>query len=116
MSNEQAAEQHRRHRSRSEADQVAAEYEGSGLSREEFCGRNNILLKTLCRYVTRYRKQEPAGGDSRCWVAVEVAPRNSHGSERGELAVLLSTGRRIEVKRGFDAGTLRQLVAVLEQA
>jgi hypothetical protein len=32
------------------------------------------------------------------------------------LAVLLSTGRRIEVKYGFDAGTLRQLVAVLEQA
>jgi hypothetical protein len=31
------------------------------------------------------------------------------------LAVLLSTGRRIEVKRGFDAATLRQLVAVLEQ-
>jgi hypothetical protein len=30
-------------------------------------------------------------------------------------AVLLSSGRRIEVKRGFDTGTLRQLVAVLEQ-
>jgi hypothetical protein len=28
--------------------------------------------------------------------------------------VLLSGGLRIEVKRGFDAGTLRQLVAVLE--
>ena len=46
------------------------------------------------------------------WVAVEVAGHNGYG---GELAVLLSTGRRIEVKRGFDAGTLRQLVAVLEQ-
>ena len=34
----------------------------------------------------------------------------------GELSVLLSGGRRIEVKRGFDVGTLRQLVAVLEQA
>jgi hypothetical protein len=30
--------------------------------------------------------------------------------------VLLSSGRRIEVKRGFDVGTLRQLVAVLERA
>ena len=63
--------------------------------------------------VTRYRKQTLASGDSQRWVAVGVAPRNSDGSE---LAVLLSTGRRIEVKCGFDAGTLRQLVAVLEQA
>ena len=113
MSSSEAAGKHRRHRSRSEADQIVAEYEGSGLSREEFCSRNDIPLKTLCRYVTRYRKQTLASGDSQRWVAVEVASRNNDG---GELAVLLSTGRRIEVKRGFDAGTLRQLVAVLEQA
>jgi hypothetical protein len=31
------------------------------------------------------------------------------------LTVLLSCGRRIEVNRGFDAGTLRELVVVLEQ-
>ena len=29
---------------------------------------------------------------------------------------VLPGGRRIEVRRGFDVGTLRQLVAVLEQA
>ena len=34
----------------------------------------------------------------------------------GELAVLLPDGRRIEVKRGFDAATLLQLTAVLERA
>jgi len=38
-----------------------------------------------------------------------------HGGSGSELSVLLPGGRRIEVKRGFDAGTLRQLVAVLEQ-
>jgi hypothetical protein len=112
MGKSETAVQHRRHRSRSEADQIAAEYEGSGLSREEFCSRNDIPLKTLCRYVSRYRKQATTGGDTQRWVAVEVAS-HSHG---GELAVLLSTGRRIEVKYGFDAGTLRQLVAALEQA
>ena len=70
-------------------------------------------LKTLNRYVTRYRKQKKDGGGSPRWVAVEVA---GHGGIGSELSVLLAGGRRIEVKRGFDAGTLRQLVAVLEQA
>jgi hypothetical protein len=32
------------------------------------------------------------------------------------LTVLLPGERRIEVNRGFDAGTLRQLITVLEQA
>ena|SRR5487761_2103060 len=104
---------HRRHRSRAEADHLAAEYEGSGLSREEFCRQKDIPFKTLCRYVVRYRKQKSEGKQPQRWVAVEVAGANGGG---GELAVLLTSGRRIEVKRGFDAGTLRQLVAVLEQA
>ena len=107
------ATKHRRHRSRAEADQVAVAYEASGISREEFCRRNDIPLKTLCRYVTRHRKQKTAGGDPPRWVTVEVVPHNNQG---GELAVLLSTGRRIEVRRGFDAGTLRQIVTVLESA
>jgi hypothetical protein len=46
-------------------------------------------------------------------VEVEVSGATS---VRSALTVLLSGGRRIEVNRGFDAGTLRQLVTVLEQA
>jgi hypothetical protein len=103
----------RRRRSRAEADQVVAEYEASGLSQEVFSGQRDIPLKTLARYVTRSRKQKAGSKESRRWVAVEVAGHETGGSE---LAVLLSCGRRIEVKRGFDVGTLRQLVAVLERA
>jgi hypothetical protein len=90
---------------------MAAEYEASGLTREAFCNQRDVRLKTLDRYVTRYRKQRADGSEPQRWVAVEVSAPGGSGSE---LAVLLSTGRRIEVKRGFDAGTLRQLVAVLE--
>jgi len=36
--------------------------------------------------------------------------------KRGELQVCLSTGRKIELRGGFDAQVLRQLVRVLEQA
>ena len=93
-----------------DADQLAAEYEASGLSREEFCSQRDVAMKTLARYVVRYRKQQAAGIEPQRWVAVEVA-----GPRECELSVLLSGGRRIEVKPGFDAGTLRQLVAVLEQ-
>jgi len=110
---EESGRQHRRHRSRAEADEVVAEYEVSGLSREAFCKQKDVPLQTLDRYVTRYRKQQKDGSGTQRWVAVEVAGRN--GSS-GELSVVLSQGRRIEIKRGFDAGTLRQLLAVLEQA
>lgn len=111
--NAESGRQHRRHRSRAEADQLAAEYETSGLTREAFCRQLDLPLKTLARYVTRCRKQRAAGAEPRRWVAVEVAGHDACGAE---LSVLLSGGRRIEVRRGFDAGTLRQLMAVLEQA
>ncbi len=90
---------------------MAAEYEASGLSQEVFGRQRDIPLKTLARYVVRYRKQK-AGLEPPRWVAAEVAVGNTKGDE---LAVLLPGGRRIEVKRGFDSATLRQLVAVLEQ-
>jgi len=91
---------------------LAAEYEASGLTREEFCRHRDVPLKTLCRYVTRYRKQNEKGDQSLRFVEAELAGHTGCG---GELAVLLSSGRRIEVKRGFDTDTLRQLIAVLEQ-
>jgi hypothetical protein len=106
--------QHRRHRNRAEADQLAAEYEASGLSQAEFCQQKDLPLKTLGRYLTRYRKQTARGNEPhqpQRFVAVEVAACRSGGSE---LTVVLHGGLRIEVKSGFDAGTLRQLVTVLE--
>jgi hypothetical protein len=107
----QAAGKHRRHRNRAEADQLAAEYEASGLTREAFCEQRDVPLKTLSRYVARYRR-ETAGASPRL-VRVEVAAPASIGRT---LTVLLAGGRRIEVSRGFDPGTLQQLISVLEQA
>jgi len=52
-----SGKQHRRHRSRAEADQLAAEYEASGLSQAEFCQERDVALKTLARYLARFRKQ-----------------------------------------------------------
>jgi hypothetical protein len=105
--------QHRRHRSRTEADQIAAEYEASGVSQTEFCEQRDLPQKTLARYLARFRKQAAGRGEqstSQRFVAVEVGGLRGGG----ELTVLLSGGLRIEVKRGFDTLTLRQLVAALE--
>jgi hypothetical protein len=109
-----ASGKHRRHRNRAEANQLAAEYEASGLSRAEFCLQRDLPLKTLGRYVTRFRKQptqvnEPPRPPR--FVPVEVAGSRYGGSE---LTVVMPGGLRIEVKRGFDSVTLRQLVSVLE--
>jgi hypothetical protein len=106
--------QHRRHRSRAEADQLVIEYEASGVTHGEFCRQKDLPLKTLARYVSRYRKQTARGNgpnEPQRFVAVEVVASRSGGSE---LTVVLHGGLRIEVKSGFDAGALRQLVAVLE--
>lgn len=103
----------RRHRKRAEADQLASEYEVSGLTREAFCRERDVAVSTLSRYVARYRRQKPEAKLSPRFVRVEVAVPASGGTA---LTVVLAGGRRIEVSRGFDSGTLHQLVTVLEQA
>jgi transposase-like protein len=110
MSEEQVLGRGRR-RSRAEAEQVVAEYEASGLSRQEFCRKHGLALVTLDRYRKRGRQSQEASGSSQ-WVAVELSSGSGRG---GALAVVLLSGRRIEVNRGFDAHTLEELVRVLEQ-
>jgi hypothetical protein len=91
---------------------LAAECEASGLSRQEFCDQRGVPLKTLARYLARLRREKNGNDAAPQWIAVEVAGRKGNS---GELAVVLNGGRRIEVKRGFDADTLRRLVAELER-
>ena len=110
MTERECASGRRRYRSRKEAEQLAAEFEGSGLRQEEFCERNDVSRNALARYVKRYRRREADAGQR--WVGVEVAASGATGSG---LSVALGGGRRIEVGRGFDAATLRQLVTALEQ-
>ena len=92
---------------------MAIECEASGLSQREFCEQRGVPLKTLVRYVARYRREQSRGRQKPRWVAVEVAAKRG---EAAELSIVLAGERRIEVKRGFDAETLRRLVAALEGA
>lgn len=104
----------RRRRSREEADRLAAEWGESGLSQREFSDQREVPLKTLARYCARYRREQSGENERPRWVAVEVAAKC--GDDGAALSVVLTGGRRVEVRRDFDAETLRRLVAALERA
>src|ERR1039458_7984691 len=94
----------RRRRSWQEVEQVVAEYESTGRSRIEFCRERGVALSTLGRYRSRQGRQASAG--SNALLSVEVsgrapAPIAATGSV---MAVVLRSGRRIEVGCGFDTG------------
>lgn len=112
---EQAAEKRRR-RTRAEVEQLAAEFEASGLSQAEFCRNHELPLSTLSRYRNRRVRQGETAGVTR-WVAVEVAGPDQRKSSTGGsgLAVEWARGWRIEIGRGFDPVTLAQLLRVLER-
>jgi hypothetical protein len=95
---------------------LVAEFEASGLNRREFCRTQGVSVWTLSRYVQQ-RRSAQADGVGASLMAVEVRgarPGKESGRDSG-LALALSTGRRIEVDRGFDAATLVQLLGLLER-
>ena len=123
----------RRHRSREEAVRLVMEFEQSGLTRQAFCRKYGLSPATL----DYYRKRRASGASARSVVSpstpslagVTLVPLeiSEHsvtqsviaGNETGNGATLfveLASGRRVGVVGGFDASTLRRLIAVLEQA
>lgn len=114
MGEESSAPVRRRYRSRVEADELAAEFEASGLTQQEFCKRRGVPVKTLARYVRRFRQRPAEAAGRPRWVAVELAESEPAASGSG-LSVVLGGGWRIEIGRGFDEATLRQLVTALER-
>lgn len=116
MTDAQAGESRRR-RSRSEVEQLVAEYEASGLGRVEFCRTHALSLSTLNRYCKRRQAHGEAAGVGP-WVAVELSgsSRATGAGGAAGLTVILSSGRRIDIGRGFDAETLDRLIEQLERA
>jgi len=94
------------------------------LSRLEFCKRNDLTVSTLSRYIRRHGLQKArrqglqkaaTAAERHGLVSVELALPAGNPPDR-ELLVILSSGRRIEVRRGFDADTLEQLIGLLERS
>jgi hypothetical protein len=112
MTERACANGRRRYRSREEAERLAAEFEVSGLTRQEFSKRRDVSVKSLARYLKFFRQWQAEADRTPQWVAVEIAEPDTTPSG---LSVVLGGGRRIEVGRGFDPATLQQLVTALER-
>jgi transposase-like protein len=106
----------RQRRSREEVERLVDEYEASGLGRQEFCKQHGLSLSTLNRHRKRKQVRQEKQTSGRRFIPIEIsAAKQQPSKERcGELLVWLSSGRRIEVRGGFDAKVLEQLVRLLE--
>jgi transposase-like protein len=114
--NENQEVETRKRRSREEVKRLVAEFEASGIRRNEFCRTRGIALSTLQRHLKRHGSGIGRAKIANRLVAVELSgqepKRNSQRSSA--LEVILAGGRRIEVRREFDSATLGRVVKVLE--
>ena len=107
-------------RTRSEVQQLVAEFVSGGMRRSEFCQNRGLSFSTLDRHLKKRRwkrRGKPISSAGRL-VPVELTTRKArtqHESSCG-LAVVLSAGRRIEVHPDFDTSTFERLVGILERA
>lgn len=118
----------RRRRSREEAAQLVREFEQSGQTRQVFCRQHGLSVGTL----DSYRKRSPpvdapvqdavpssSNRPDMTFVPLELVERRAitrqDACDGATLFVELGRGCRIGVVSGFDAATLRRLIAVLEQ-
>ncbi len=117
MSEEQVIAVRHQRRSSAEIRQLVEEFVQSGLRQSEFCRRRGVVLNTLKRYLKQDRKAQKTGTDCGALVAVEVAAAGPARVREPDssLAVVLRSGRRIEVGEHFDSATLARLVTVLER-
>ena len=115
---EEQARRFPRRRSAAEAERLVAEFEASGLSRREFCRARGLSIWTLDGYRKRLQKARRAREGADQFVAVEVSPPKppAEGAAGSGVLLVLASGRRIEVRRGFDSATLEDLVRVLERS
>ena len=93
------------------------------MGRSEFCQSHGMALSTLARHLKKQSGEQrlsgnTIAGESRL-IAVELAAMSASsatGKPYSALAVLLCNGRRVEVRSGFDAATLAELINVLERS
>jgi transposase len=86
------------------------EWRASGLSVRAFCERRGLATPTF--YAWR-RTLERRAAQKAAFVPVQVLA-DALPAQTSALEVVLAEGRTVRVAPGFDAATLRQLLAVLE--
>jgi transposase-like protein len=82
----------------------------SGLGVSAFCRRHGLALNSFYAWRRILAQRDAEQAD---FIPVRLLAED-HSAD-GALEVLLASGRRLRVAPGFDAGTLRQLLSVLEE-
>ena len=113
MTEEQEVRRRRRRRTPAEIQQIVSEFKSGDLTQVEFCRRQDLVLSTLGRYLSRERSSSKASRGG--LVAVELTAKKLGAEQAGcGLSVTVGCERRIVVECNFDAATLQRLVQVLE--
>ena len=103
-------------RSRGQWQLLIGRWERSGQGQQRFCEREGVAVSTFQYWRRRLREEasrsSSAGEETASLVAVEVRAQPSL-SERSGLRLVTPSGIGIEVEHGFDAATLRAVLAVL---
>ena len=108
----------RRQRSAEEVERLVIEFEASGAGVCDFCRDRRLARSVLHRHLQRRRlgKVEPKSPQRLVAVSLIGANRSVDPGVGCALEVVLSSGRRIEVRPNFDSETLERLLHVLEGA
>ena len=86
------------------------EWQASGLSVRAFCQRRGL---TVASFYAWRRVLQRRAAERAAFVPVQVVA-DAVSTRTSALEVVLTDGRTVRVTPGFDAATLRQLLAVLE--
>jgi hypothetical protein len=86
----------------------------SGLSVREFAASNGLLPQRLERWQRQLASAQPS---SATFVEITLSPPGpSVRTSASGFEVVLRSGRVVRVGAGFDAGELRRLLAVVDEA
>ena len=110
----------RKRRTRVEVKELVAEFANSGMRRGEFCQSRGLSLSTLHRHLKRLGRQGPNRRKHPTLVAGDLVQVEVPGHQEPQpplgcgVALVLPSGRRIEVQRNFDIGAFEQLLRLME--
>ena len=101
-----------RYWNRATAQAVIAELEASGESTAEFARRRGLRVERLRRWGKALVAEKQAGAVR--FHPLLLADPNPGSPTESHLEVILSEGRRVAVRTGFDPATLLEVIRALE--
>jgi transposase len=93
---------------------LVADWQASGLSVRAFCRRRLLSEASFYGWRRELRERDAVAGRS-AFVPVQVVDSEAAVSPGFGIEVVLSGERSVRIGPGFDADTLRRVLAVLEE-